>query len=393
MNTHFMGYPRKNGTYGIRNFFLVIAVDECCEGVVNKIRNEFDDVVVLMNYHTCMLGGNEELYHHMVCGAQNPNVAGVLVVEMGCGSYPVDQMLDEIKKSGKPASSLCCMDENGTRGSIEKGILLVKKLKEECGNCERVPVPVSELIIGVKCGGSDTMSGLVSNPILGEVADNFVKMGATAIGGELLELVGCEEELAKRAKTPEVAVKIERLMKNEEIRWTVDNVGLESMSIGNSVGGLTTIEEKAMGALHKMGTQKIQDILRIDKYIIEKPKEHGFYLSETSMICGGSATDFLALGAHMILWSTAGAGFNCRLIPVIRVSDNKAKISEDIDIDATGILTGEAGIEEVGVKATEYAIAVASGQETKLEWCTESTIAMVQKNQASEVLLHIPCHR
>lgn len=391
MKSHFMGIPRKDGSVGIRNFFLVIAVDECCEGLAKQIAKSDPEGVALTNYTTCMLGGNEELYQQMVCTAKNPNVAGCLIVEMGCGSFPIAQMAEEIASSQKPVRTLCCIDNGGTRASIDKGCALLRELREECGPCQRVPVPIRELIVGVKCGGSDTISGLASNPVIGSMVDKLVDMGATAIGGELMELVGCEEALIQRAITPEVGEKICRLIREEERRWNIDGVGAESMSVGNSLGGLTTIEEKALGALHKMGTQPIQDILQIDHTRIDHPKAHGFYLSEATMLCGGSALHFLSMGAHMVVWSTAGAGFNNRLIPVIRVSGNPARITEDVDMDATGVLSGTHSIDEIGARLLDYVVDVASGKETALEWCAESSMTMIQKDQKLESFLSKSC--
>lgn len=395
MNKTFTGYLRPNGQIGIRNKLLIIAVDECCDGIARNIAKPFEEAVVLTNWYTCMLGGNEETFHQMIAVGQNPNIGGVLVVSMGCGSILPEQIAEPLRAAGQAVDTLTCEKEGGTRRTIEAGREKMEALRGKMLAHPRVEVPAGRLVVGVKCGGSDTSSGIASNPSVGTAVDKLVDMGATCIGGELFELQGCELLLAKRAATPKVAAKIQKLIANEQHRWGVEGTDIETMSVGNCVGGLTTIEEKSMGALHKMGSRRIEDILEINKYGVDRPSRPGFYLSEASMLCGAAGVNFAAMGAHMILWTSGAAGFNNAIVPVIRVSGNEALINEDIDISAAGIMDGTCGVNEVADAIVSAVLRVASGEPTAIEGFGDATMTLYQKDQRVENLLGLTsarCH-
>lgn len=395
MNKTFTGYFRPNGQIGIRNKLLIIAVDECCDGIARNIAKPFEEAVVLTNWYTCMLGGNEETFHQMIAVGQNPNIGGVLVVSMGCGSILPEQIAEPLRAAGQAVDTLTCEKEGGTRRTIEAGREKMEALRGKMLAHPRVEVPAGRLVVGVKCGGSDTSSGIASNPSVGTAVDKLVDMGATCIGGELFELQGCELLLAKRAATPKVAAKIQKLIANEQHRWGVEGTDIETMSVGNCVGGLTTIEEKSMGALHKMGSRRIEDILEINKYGVDRPSRPGFYLSEASMLCGAAGVNFAAMGAHMILWTSGAAGFNNAIVPVIRVSGNEALINEDIDISAAGIMDGTCGVNEVADAIVSAVLRVASGEPTAIEGFGDATMTLYQKDQRVENLLGLTsarCH-
>lgn len=395
MNKTFTGYLRPNGQIGIRNKLLIIAVDECCDGIARNIAKPFEEAVVLTNWYTCMLGGNEETFHQMIAVGQNPNIGGVLVVSMGCGSILPEQIAEPLRAAGQAVDTLTCEKEGGTRRTIEAGREKMEALRGKMLAHPRVEVPAGRLVVGVKCGGSDTSSGIASNPSVGTAVDKLVDMGATCIGGELFELQGCELLLAKRAATPKVAAKIQKLIANEQHRWGVEGTDIETMSVGNCVGGLTTIEEKSMGALHKMGSRRIEDILEINKYGVDRPSRPGFYLSEASMLCGAAGVNFAAMGAHMILWTSGAAGFNNAIVPVIRVSGNEALINQDIDISAAGIMDGTCGVNEVADAIVSAVLRVASGEPTAIEGFGDATMTLYQKDQRVENLLGLTsarCH-
>lgn len=387
MRDTFMGYRRPDGGVGIRNQALIIAVDECCEGIARNIAKEFKNVVVLTNWYTCMLGGNEETFNQMVAVGRNPNVACVLVIAMGCGSILPEQVAEPVGREGKPTATLTCEKAGGTRRAIAQGVAKMRELVAYRDGLAREAFPVSRLVVGVKCGGSDTSSGIASNPSVGAAIDKLVASGATAIGGELFELMGTEEVLNQRAVSPAVAEKITRLIDNELKRWGVSGVEVETMSVGNCIGGLTTIEEKSLGALHKTGTAPIRDVLRIGHEGVELPKEPGFYLSEATMLCGGAGVNFASFGAHLILWTTSAAGFNNAIVPVIRVSGAKEVINEDIDIDATGIMEGRDSVDAVSDRIVQTVQAVADGAPTAVEDLADSTMTLYQKDRRLETLL------
>lgn len=388
----FMGYRRKDGSIGIRNRILIIAIDECCEGIAREISKNVEGSIVVTNHYTCMYAGNEEIINTIIGSATNPNVSGILLFSMGCGSIDNDILARPIRESGRNVDSFVVRDIKGTRKSIDLGTELALKLKKR-GEIEKTEGDISELVIGIKCGGSDTSSGLASNPSVGKASDMLVEMGAITVAGELIELITCEDILDGRAVDDKVKSEVRRLIQEESDRWHIEGTDVETMSIGNSVGGLTTLEEKSLGALYKTGTMPIQGVLKIDKNGVEKPVKNGFYLSEATHLCGGSGMHFAALGAHLILWTTGSAGFNNTIVPVIRVSGNESCINDDIDIDATNIMKGLEGIDSVAVKILDKVKKVANGEKTSIEEVGYSYCTIYQKDQRLESLVFKKCER
>ena len=387
----FLGYERPDGTVGIRNKILIVSVDECCDGIARKIGESSKNTVILTNWYTCMLGGNEETFNQLIEVSKSPNIASVLIIAMGCGSILPEQIADPVKLTGKPVKTLTCQKAGGTIKTIEKGKIIIREMDNYIKNLKLKKFSIDRLIIGVKCGGSDTSSGIASNPSVGSAVDKLIDMGATCIGGELFELQGCNNILFQRAVSDKVKEKIEKLIDNEKRRWSVEGTDIETMSIGNSIGGLTTIEEKSLGALHKMGTKPIQDVLQINKNFIEKPTKPGFYLSEVTMLCGGAGVNFASLGAHIILWTSGAAGFNNAIVPVIRVSGNSEMINDDIDVDVSDIMKGKIGINQGSELIIQKILEVANGLPTKIENYGDSTMTLYQKDQRVEKLLNLKC--
>lgn len=388
---NFLGYKRPDGTVGIRNKILIISVDECCDGIARKIAEKSENTVVLTNWYTCMLGGNEETFNQMIEVSKNPNVAGIIVLAMGCGSILPEQIVDPVKETGKLTATLVCQENGGTKQTIEKGRKILADIDAYIKNLKLEKFTLDKLVVGVKCGGSDTSSGIASNPSVGAAIDKLIDMGMTCIGGELFELQGCNEILFKRAVSDKVREKIEILINNERARWSVKGTDVETMSIGNSVGGLTTIEEKSLGALHKMGTKPIQDVLQINKDFIEKPTKAGFYLSEVTMLCGGAGVNYAALGAHIILWTSGAAGFNNAIVPVIRVSGNSDLMNDDIDVNVAEIMEGTMGISQGADLIVQKVLEIANGTPTKIENYGDSTMTLYQKDQRVEKMLNLKC--
>lgn len=389
----FLGYERSDGQIGIRNKILIISVDECCDGIARKIGEVSKNSVILTNWYTCMLGGNEETFNQMIAVGKSPNVAAVLVLAMGCGSILPEQIATPIANTGKLVKYLTCQKEGGSKKTIEKGREILKNMDNYINSLIPKKFPLNKLIIGVKCGGSDTSSGIASNPSVGRMVDILVDMGGTCIGGELFELIGCEKILTKRAINDKVKEKILTLIDNEKKRWSVEGTDIETMSIGNSIGGLATIEEKSLGALHKMGHKPIQDVLQINKDFIDRPTTPGFYLSEVTMLCGGAGVNYAALGAHIIVWTSGAAGFNNPIVPVIRVSGNSELINDDIDVDVSGIMSGKIGINDGAQLIIDKISKVVNGETTNLEDIGSATMTLYQKDQRVEKLLNLNCIR
>lgn len=385
----FNGYLRPDGRLGIRNKVLIVALDECCDGLAKSIADGNKNVVVLTNHYTCMLGGNEETFYQMagICG--NPNVAAVLVLAMGCGSILIDYFIDNAKSSGKPMESINCIEVGGTKKAITIGREKLARLLDYADQVPRKEGDVTDLYVGIKCGGSDTSSGIASNPSVGKAADRLNEMGATTVAGELIELLGCEKQIRRRAVTKQVGDDIMKALNNELARWTVEGAPVESMSIGNCVGGLTTIEEKSLGAFHKTGSAPIQGFLQIGNTGIDHPDKPGFYLSDVSHLCGGAGTNFAALGVQVVLWTSGAAGFDNELVPVIKVSGNPELINDDVDVDATGIMDGTDTAAKVGERILDKLEEVCNGGKTATEGYGSSFLTIYQKDIRVEQLLHL----
>lgn len=383
----FNGYKRHDGSVGIRNKTLIIATDECCEGIVQNIAKASEEAVVLTNYMTCMLGGNEETYNQLVAVSKNPNVANVIIVAMGCGSIDPNTLKSDIGE-GKSVEIIVAQKSKGTRNSIQEGQEILKRFRTEADAMAKEECDMSSLIVGIKCGGSDTSSGLAANPAVGEVSDRIIKQGGITIGGELFELIGCEESLSKRS-SKEVSEKINRLIDNEKRRYSVEGVETETMSIGNGIGGLTTIEEKSLGALYKFGSENVVDVLEINHNGVDKPKKSGLYLSEATMLCGGANVNFASFGAQLILWTTASAGVSNPLVPVITVSGNESVINDDIDVDASGIINGKTTLNEVADNIIDKIEKTCNGEKTSIEGLGTVTLTLYQKDRRTESFLNI----
>lgn len=200
MKQTFSGYRRPNGQVGIRNQILIIAIDECAEGIAQAIRHQVSNCVIITNHYTCMYAGNEELVNIMTGAALNPNVAGVLLLNMGCGSIDPALIATPIERSGKPVRRLSIIKNQGTRKTIRDGVALAKELAALAAAVPIEPVSLDKLLVGVKCGGSDTSSGIASNPAVGRAVDALIDAGASCVAGELIELIGCEEILAQAGR-------------------------------------------------------------------------------------------------------------------------------------------------------------------------------------------------
>ena len=386
----FYGYVRNDGSVGIRNYYLILGICDAVEGIVRNIAKEFNDVITVTSEHGCPAAGNEQVIQNFAGLANNPNVVGVIVMGIGCEGVRAE-MITELIDPGKPVEVIEVVDEKGTRQTIEKGIRIIKDMKKAFGNPERTPVDIGKLVIGLKCGGSDTTSGIASNSSVGAAVDKLVDLGATAIFTEPIECIGGEAELIARAATPEVAKKIEETIAMEQTRWTIPGVEVEFMCIGNVEGGLSTIEEKSLGAIHKSGTRPIQGVLEYSDTKLERPSKSGVYLQDGTMLFSHCLTHLAAAGCHLVLFTTGiGASVNSQMMPTIRVCGNPGSfvnMQEDMDINAGLIVDGTQSIDSVADQIVEKVARVASGEKTKIEDIGYSGFAIYKRDARFEHLI------
>lgn len=364
------GYLRKDGRKGIRNFVLVAYTVECAHHVAREIVYPFRSKGVnLIGFGGC--APNDYANDMMKRLCTHPNVGAVLLVSLGCENMDKQGIMQAVTKSGRPVSLLTIQKTGGTRETIKKGQQWVADVLKLLQEYQKVEMSIDELIIGTICGGSDATSGITANPSMGKAFDILVSKGATAIFEETGELIGCEKSMCERAVNETVSSQIVSVMKK-----TIDyyeSMGYSSFSIGNSDGGLSTIEEKSLGAYSKSGHAPISGIIKPG----DVPPTNGLFLLDVipdgppkfgwpNINDNAEVVELIACGSHLILFSTGrGSVVGSAISPVIKICANPETyrmMEEDMDINAGRILEGKATIEEVGAEICDLINDVGSGK-------------------------------
>lgn len=369
-----LGYGRPEGPPGIRNHVLCIHTVECSSFVSEKIAS-IDSRVQALGFPGCY--SNTYASRLMCALATHPNVGAVLLVSLGCEGTDAGQMAESIRRSGRRVEVLRIQDAGGTQPSIRQGQKIVASMLSELEQTPRVPMEVSDLIIGTECGGSDATSGIAANPAVGRAFDLLVDAGATVIIEETLEMLGCADIVAARGETSEAATEL-RLAVEKAERFSL-RVDQFSIAPGNYAGGLTTIEEKSMGAFAKCGTRPIRGVIKVT----QKPPRNGLYVLDSvpdpsPFLFGYSnpndsegILDLISCGAHIVVFTTGrGSVIGSVISPVIKVCGNPktyARMKEDMDVNAGRIITGEASVDEVGREIFELIQQVSAGRQTAPE--------------------------
>jgi len=388
----FLGYERPGGSVGIRNLILVVSVADCSEPVARMIAQGENGAKAVTQHYGCIPG--QMVANTLIGIGENPNVAAVLLIGMGCEGMPASALGKMIKGSGKPVEWLSIQEQGGTHNTVTRGKQILRSLSEKASGLNRREFDASELIVGVKCGGSDTTSGLAGNPAVGVFVDMLVDAGGSAIMMEPIEAVGAEEPLAARAVNNKVREKIYKMIGDEEKRWSVPGAQMEFMCRGNVEGGLTTIEEKSLGAIHKSGSRKIADVLENSDRCLEKvPKGGGVYLQDGTHMEPMAMSFMAAAGAHMVIFITGcGGTFGHAIVPFIKVTGNPEtyrRMSGDMDVNAGTILTGEESMESVGKRIFNEVIEVASGKLTLGEALGYDNFSVFRNDPRLDALLNI----
>jgi len=369
------GFQRPDGRKGIRNVIAVAYLVECAHHVARSIVTRSDDTDVhLIGFPGCY--PNAYALKVMQAIGTHPNVGGVLLVSLGCESFNREALRATIKASGRPVETLVIQACGGTASTIAQGIEAVARLKAIAATTPLVPMDVSELVIGTICGGSDGSSGITANPAVGRAFDRLGAAGAACIFEETGELVGCERIMAERALTPELGEALEASVRKAEAYYTV--MGFGSFAPGNAEGGLTTQEEKSMGAYSKSGSAPIVGILKPG----DLPPSGGLYLLDVvpdgevrfgfpNISDNAEIVELIACGAHLTLFTTGrGSVVGSAISPVIKVCANPEtyrKLAGDMDVDAGRIMEGRGTLDEVGTEIFDLVLAVAGGRRTVSE--------------------------
>jgi altronate dehydratase large subunit len=366
----FAGYRRRNGTVGVRNHVLVMPSVMCANHVVDRIGRRVPDVITIAHPTGCsQVGADFEQTKRTLAGfAANPNVAAVLVVGLGCESNESKALAAEIAARGQRVEVIGIQESDGTSNTIARGVEIARALLRETQPLERTQADVSELILGTECGGSDAFSGITGNPAVGYAADRLVEAGGTVILAELPELVGAEHLLAERA-SPAVAAKLYELIERVEARARAMHVDMRygNPTQGNIAGGLTTIEEKSLGAAYKGGSTALREVLEY----AERPREKGLVVMDTPGQDIEQLTGMTAGGAQLTVFTTGrGTPTGSPIAPVIKIATNTAmfeRMRENMDVNAGTIVDGTKTIEDVGGEIFDWILAAANGRQPVAE--------------------------
>jgi len=372
----FQGYLRKDGRKGIRNVVAVAYLVECAHHVARRIVDRCDDPDVhLIGFPGCY--PNEYALRMMKALSTHPNVGAVLLVSLGCESFNREALAAYVSASERPVETIVIQKAGGTRSAIDRGVATVKAMKQQAAEAAvRVPMQLSELIVGTICGGSDGTSGITANPAVGRAFDRLVAAGATCIFEETGEMIGCEGPMAMRASTPEVGAAIVASIAKAETYYRA--MGFGSFAPGNAEGGLSSQEEKSAGAYVKSGSAAIVGVIKP----AEVPETPGLYLLDVvpdgppkfgfpNISDNAEIVELMACGAHLTLFTTGrGSVVGSAIAPVIKVTGNPdtyRRMTEDMDVNAGRVLEGQGDLDEVAEEIVALVAAVAGGQSTKSE--------------------------
>lgn len=367
----FKGYERPDGSYGTRNYVGVISTVACANDVVRWIAASEPQARAYCHGQGCAQTSPDlgTVVNTLVSLGRHPNLAGVLVVGLGCESVPIDKVADGISESGKPVDSIVIQDARGAKKARALARRKLTSLKEGSLPGRRRTADVSNLMLGLKCGGSDTTSGIAANPALGRAVDILLADGGSAVFGETTESIGAENLLASRGRTKKVTEQI--LCAVSEMEGRAKRMGVDMRggqpTQGNIRGGLSTIEEKSLGAVVKTGTRKVEGVFEYGSRI----EGRGLFMVDSPGREPEVLTALAATGAQVIAFTTGrGAPQGFPFVPVLKITGNPKtakRLSDHIDIDVSGIIEGEEAIEEAAGRVYEEVIAVASGRRTKAE--------------------------
>lgn len=375
MGYTFQGYARPDGKLGARNLVAVIPSVVCANDVAQAICRQVQGTVGLLHHQGCcqLPSDLKRVTDVLINLGLSPNVGAVLIVSLGCEGTDHQRMYETLKASGKPVRIIHVQELGGTSRGIQAGIDAAQALVLEISGQQRVCADIANVVMAIKCGGSDTTSGMASNCVIGYVADKLVDLGATVVFGETTEFLGGEHTLARRAVGGEngpVGQKIYEIVRRMEQRAKAAGEDMRGgqPTPGNIAGGLSSIEEKSLGAIMKSGHRPIQGVLEYPERIT---CQKGLWIKDAPGREPEILTGMAATGAQLLMFSTGrGAPQGYPTMPVIKICGNPLtyqRMGHDMDLNAGLIITGDKNIEQVGEEAFQKLLRVLSGEMTKNE--------------------------
>ena len=377
----FMGYRRSDGRVGIRNHVLILPACACGSESSRIVASQVRGAVnIVFNTGCSDVAANTEMSQKVLTGfACNPNVYGVVIIGLGCETVPHKALREKIQAmTGKPVVSFGIQEEGGTLKTIEKAVRAARNMAAQAALLQKEECDISELLLGIECGGSDATSGIASNPAVGELSDLLVDMGASTIMSESIEWIGGEHLLAKRAATPEIHNQIIKVCEDYEkhLKAAGQDCRAGQPTPGNKAGGLSTLDEKSLGCIRKGGTRPIVEVLEQ----AERPTKHGAIVMDTAGYDISSVTSMVAGGCACVIFTTGrGTPTGNAIVPVLKVTANKRTyqmMEDNMDVDLSGIMDGTATIQESGKMLLEEIGQVCNGKMTKAEAYGFSDIAV-----------------
>lgn len=382
------GYLRADGRKGIRNLVLVVYTVECAKHVAHAIAAGEPDTHVI-GFPGCY--DNQYAIRLMLALARHPNVGAVLAVGLGCEYTQPQRLADRVRESGRPADWFYIQQSGGTEPSIQKGKAIVASFRDEIARVPRVEMSLADLVVGAECGGSDATSGIAGNPAAGRFFDRLVDAGGTAIFEEVVEMIGLRQVLVDRAANVEAAQALASTY-DKAVEYCRE-VRQCSVAPGNFAGGLTTIEEKSLGAFSKSGSRPIQGVIKV----AELPPRPGLWLLDsvadphfmqfgyTNPNDTEGIMDLIAAGSQIVLFITGrGSVIGSPIAPIVKITGNRdtyRNMPGDIDFDASRLLSGDCTLDELGEELESLVVDVARGEKTKPEQLGHREYFIMYKHQ------------
>jgi altronate dehydratase large subunit len=382
----FLGYTRPDGRVGVRNYVLVVPTVICSAVVCERIAAARPEhIVALPHLAGCgQIGPDRGMTQDTLlayCG--HPNVGAVLVVALGCEQIIAQELAEAARRAGKPTEILAIQAVGGTPATIARGTEVALAMADDIAAAERTPCDIASLVLSLKCGGSDYTSGLAANPALGRVADRLVSLGGAAVLGEVAEIMGAEHLLAARATRPAVATQLIQLVNRveaEAIALGLDIRGTQP-SPGNIRGGLTTIEEKSLGAVHKGGEESPLEEVVPYAGRVTRP---GLTVMDTPGLDVESVTGMVGGGAQVVVFTTGlGTPTGNPIAPVIKITGNvqtARRMADNIDVDVSGVLTDAEDLDGAAGRLLDEILSVCSGKRVAAEVLGHREFAIHRRN-------------
>jgi altronate dehydratase large subunit len=382
----FKGYRRADGQIGVRNHVLVVPTVICSSVVAERIAAAIADVgAALPHLAGCgQLGPDLQMTHETLAAyCRHPNVGAVIVVALGCEQVVAQQLMATANAAGKPAEVIAIQTEGGTVRATARGIDVARGMAADLAKVERDWCGVDSLTMAVKCGGSDYTSGLAANPVLGRVADRVVDLGGSVVLGEIAEIMGAEHLLAARATNPDTSARLLRVINRVEREAAALGLDIRGTqpSPGNIRGGLTTIEEKSLGATHKAGERTpLEDVIAYAAPIVRKC----LTVMDTPGLDVESVTGMVGGGAQVVVFTTGlGTPTGNPIAPVLKITGNgrtASNMADNIDLDVSGVIASSETMEAAADRLFESVLRMCCGMATAAERLGHREFAIHRRN-------------